>query len=114
MLGIESSCDDTGAAVVRGDGTVLGEVLASQAGVHEAWGGVVPKLAQEAHAAAIDSTVEQVSFFFSMSMHPDTATPPDSIHMCDSARRLRRRVSGRTSSAQWLSRWGQAWHCASW
>jgi len=60
VLGIESSCDDTGAAVVRGDGTVLGEVLASQAGVHEAWGGVVPKLAQEAHAAAIDSTIEQV------------------------------------------------------
>ena len=34
VLGIESSCDDTGAAVVRGDGAVLGEVLASQAGVH--------------------------------------------------------------------------------
>jgi hypothetical protein len=32
VLGIESSCDDTGAAIVRGDGVVLGEVLASQAG----------------------------------------------------------------------------------
>ncbi|KAL1529537.1 hypothetical protein AB1Y20_000482 [Prymnesium parvum] len=59
VLGIESSCDDTGAAVVRGDGTVLGEVLASQAGVHEGWGGVVPKLAQAAHAAAIDRTVDE-------------------------------------------------------
>ena len=59
VLGIESSCDDTGAAIVRGDGTVLGEVLASQAGVHEAWGGVVPKLAQEAHKGAIDATVEE-------------------------------------------------------
>ena len=59
VLGIESSCDDTGAAVVRGDGTVLGEVLASQAGVHETWGGVVPKLAQAAHSAAIDRTVEE-------------------------------------------------------
>ena len=38
---------------------VLGEVLASQAGVHECWGGVVPKLAQEAHKAAIDATVEE-------------------------------------------------------
>ena len=46
VLGIESSCDDTGAAVVRGDGKVLGEVLASQAGVHETYGGVVPRLAQ--------------------------------------------------------------------
>ena len=59
MLGIESSCDDTGAAIVRGDGKVLGEVLASQAGVHECWGGVVPKLAQAAHKSAIDATVEE-------------------------------------------------------
>ena len=59
VLGIESSCDDTGAAVVRGDGTVLGEVLASQAGIHEVWGGVVPSLAQEAHRKAIDATVDE-------------------------------------------------------
>lgn len=59
VLGIESSCDDTGAAVVRGDGVVLGEVLASQSGVHEQWGGVVPALAQEAHRAAIDATVDE-------------------------------------------------------
>lgn len=59
VLGIESSCDDTGAAVVRGDGKVLGEVLASQAGVHECWGGVVPRLAQEAHREAIDATVDE-------------------------------------------------------
>ena len=60
VLGIESSCDDTGAAVVRGDGTVLADVLASQAGIHEVWGGVVPKLAQAAHSAAIDHTVDEV------------------------------------------------------
>ena len=60
VLGIESSCDDTGAAVMRGDGTILGEALASQAGIHEAWGGVVPKLAQEAHAKAIDETVRAI------------------------------------------------------
>uniref|UniRef100_K1P1Q4 N(6)-L-threonylcarbamoyladenine synthase n=1 Tax=Magallana gigas TaxID=29159 RepID=K1P1Q4_MAGGI len=59
VLGIESSCDDTGAAVVRGDGVVLSECIASQAGIHEQWGGVVPKLAQEAHRAAIDSTVDE-------------------------------------------------------
>ena len=41
-----------------GNGNVLGEALASQAGVHEAWGGVVPKLAQQAHKAAIDETVD--------------------------------------------------------
>jgi len=59
VLGIESSCDDTAAAVVRGDGVVVGECIASQAGVHEPWGGVVPKLAQDAHRAAIDATVDE-------------------------------------------------------
>jgi N6-L-threonylcarbamoyladenine synthase len=59
VLGIESSCDDTGATVVRGDGVVLGDCLASQCGVHEQWGGVVPRLAQEAHRAAIDATVDE-------------------------------------------------------
>eukprot|EP00887_Chlorella_sp_A99_P006570 scaffold3.g6570.t1 len=58
VLGIESSCDDTGVAVVTTDGRVLGESLATQADIHAAWGGVVPKLAQEAHEAAIDGCVE--------------------------------------------------------
>ena len=58
MLGIESSCDDTGVAVVSSSGRVLGEALATQAEIHAAWGGVVPKLAQEAHEAAIDCCVD--------------------------------------------------------
>ncbi len=58
VLGIESSCDDTGVAVVTSSGRVLGESLATQADLHAAWGGVVPKIAQEAHAAAIDACVE--------------------------------------------------------
>ncbi|KAL4859186.1 putative aldo-keto reductase 2 [Chlorella vulgaris] len=58
VLGIESSCDDTGVAVVTTSGRVLGESLATQAEIHAAWGGVVPKLAQEAHEAAIDGCVE--------------------------------------------------------
>jgi N6-L-threonylcarbamoyladenine synthase len=59
VLGIESSCDDTGAAVVRSDGVLLGEALASQSELHEPWGGVVPGLAKEAHEAAIDRVVQQ-------------------------------------------------------
>lgn len=92
VLGIESSCDDTGVAVVRAsDGAILGQAIANQANhcpltslqcllggqlpprskcrilrvhwatqvdIHAPWGGVVPKLAQEAHEAAMDSTVE--------------------------------------------------------
>ena len=54
VLGIESSCDDTGVAVVRSDGTILGEALASQAEIHEKWGGVVPGLARTAHEQNLD------------------------------------------------------------
>lgn len=38
LLGIESSCDDTGAAVVTSDGRVLGEALAGQVEIHAPWG----------------------------------------------------------------------------
>lgn len=38
VLGIESSCDDTAAAVVTSDGRVLGEAIASQADIHAPWG----------------------------------------------------------------------------
>ncbi|GIL45183.1 hypothetical protein Vafri_2509 [Volvox africanus] len=58
VLGIESSCDDTGVAVVTSDGRVLGEAIATQADVHAQWGGVVPNLARDAHTAAIDRTVD--------------------------------------------------------
>lgn len=47
ILGIESSCDDTSAAVIR-DGVILSNVISSQA-VHERYGGVVPELASRAH-----------------------------------------------------------------
>lgn len=59
VLGIESSCDDTGAAVLTGHGAILGEAIASQANIHEKWGGVVPRLAQEGHRNAIDETVQE-------------------------------------------------------
>jgi N6-L-threonylcarbamoyladenine synthase len=57
VLGIESSCDDTGAAVVRSDGIILGEALAKQHEIHEPWGGVVPGLARDAHVQAMDQVV---------------------------------------------------------
>jgi len=59
VLGIESSCDDTGAAVVRSDGVILGESLASQHKIHEEWGGVVPGLAKLAHEEKIDVVIEE-------------------------------------------------------
>lgn len=56
ILGIESSCDDTSAAVIR-DGVLLSNVTANQA-VHEAYGGVVPELASRAHQQNIVPVVD--------------------------------------------------------
>jgi N6-L-threonylcarbamoyladenine synthase len=57
ILGIESSCDDTSAAVIR-DGVILSNVIAGQK-VHEAYGGVVPELASRAHQQNIVPVVDQ-------------------------------------------------------
>lgn len=57
ILGIESSCDDTSAAVLR-NGVLLSNVTASQK-VHKAYGGVVPELASRAHQQNIVPVVDQ-------------------------------------------------------
>ncbi|MDR1402541.1 MAG: tRNA (adenosine(37)-N6)-threonylcarbamoyltransferase complex transferase subunit TsaD, partial [Tannerellaceae bacterium] len=57
ILGIESSCDDTSASVIR-DGVMLSNVIAGQS-VHEAYGGVVPELASRAHQQNIIPVVAQ-------------------------------------------------------
>eukprot|EP01039_Chlorochromonas_danica_P004505 gene4505-4941_t len=59
VLGIESSCDDTGVSVVRSDGVVLSNIVYSQHDIHANFGGVVPSLAMEAHKANIDLAVER-------------------------------------------------------
>lgn len=53
LLAIESSCDETAAAVIREDGRVLSSVVASQAKLHERFGGVVPEIASRAHVERI-------------------------------------------------------------
>ncbi|KAI9921321.1 hypothetical protein PsorP6_000864 [Peronosclerospora sorghi] len=50
LLGIETSCDDTAAAVLDQDGRVLSNVLSSQWELHAKWKGIVPALAARAHA----------------------------------------------------------------
>lgn len=57
ILGIESSCDDTSAAVIK-NGVLLSSVIASQA-VHESYGGVVPELASRAHQQNIVPVVHE-------------------------------------------------------
>lgn len=57
MLGIESSCDETAAAIVQSDGSILASEIASQMEVHAAHGGVVPEIAARAHLDAIDNVI---------------------------------------------------------
>ena len=59
ILGIESSCDETGAAVVRSGEKVLSNVVASQIATHQPYGGVVPELASRVHLRAIVPVVRQ-------------------------------------------------------
>ncbi len=59
LLAIETSCDETAAAVIAADGRVLGEVVRSQIDDHQVFGGVVPELASRCHTEAIDGVVAQ-------------------------------------------------------
>src|SRR6266436_9726219 len=59
ILGIESSCDETAAAVVRSGEQILSSVVASQIAVHQPYGGVVPELASREHLRAIVPVVRQ-------------------------------------------------------
>lgn len=55
LLGIETSCDETAAAVLAENGRVLSNVVSSQDALHQRFGGVVPELASRAHIEAVES-----------------------------------------------------------
>ncbi|MGA0562676.1 tRNA (adenosine(37)-N6)-threonylcarbamoyltransferase complex transferase subunit TsaD [Ancylobacter sp. VNQ12] len=63
LLGIETTCDETAAAVVRrradGTGTILSNIVRSQTADHAAYGGVVPEIAARAHVEVLDGIVER-------------------------------------------------------
>jgi N6-L-threonylcarbamoyladenine synthase len=59
ILGIESSCDETAAAVVKDGTSILASVVSSQVDVHHRYGGVVPELASRAHLEAIVPVVDE-------------------------------------------------------
>ncbi|KAK9266967.1 hypothetical protein L1049_012636 [Liquidambar formosana] len=59
VLGIETSCDDTAASVVRSNGEILSQVVSSQADLLAQYGGVAPKMAEEAHLRVIDQVVQE-------------------------------------------------------
>jgi N6-L-threonylcarbamoyladenine synthase len=59
ILGIETSCDETAAAVVEDGSRVLSNVVARQAEFHRKWGGVVPEIASRKHLEAVNYVVEE-------------------------------------------------------
>ncbi len=58
MLGIETSCDDTAAAVVRNGNSVLSNVATNQDAFHAKYGGIVPEIASRRHVALLSAVVE--------------------------------------------------------
>jgi N6-L-threonylcarbamoyladenine synthase len=68
ILGIESSCDETAAAVVRSGSQVLSNIVASQVELHAAYGGVVPELASREHlrniVPVVRAAIQQASITF--------------------------------------------------
>ncbi len=68
ILGIESSCDETAAAVVRDGHDVLANLVSSQVAKHARYGGVIPELAAREHLKAIDVIVDQTLVDASMKL----------------------------------------------
>ena len=59
ILGIESSCDETAAAVVKNGRTVLSNVINSQIDIHKRYGGVVPEIASRCHIEAVNAVIDE-------------------------------------------------------
>src|SRR5690348_5701918 len=59
VLGIESTCDDTCAAVVDREGNVRSSVVATQKHIHAAYGGIFPEFASRAHSSIVIPTIER-------------------------------------------------------
>ena len=73
LLGIETSCDETAAAILQrdadGKATVLSETILSQIDDHAPYGGVVPEIAARAHAEATDAIVATVLRESGLALH---------------------------------------------
>jgi N6-L-threonylcarbamoyladenine synthase len=59
ILGIETSCDETGVAILRGGNQVLANIISSSADLHSKYGGVVPEVASRAHVQALNPAIAE-------------------------------------------------------
>ena len=69
ILGLESSCDDSAAALVTADRRVLAQAVVGQNSAHQPYGGVVPEIAARAHVEILPGLIEQVLRDAKMSIH---------------------------------------------
>jgi len=69
ILGIESSCDETAAAIVDGDKTILSNIISSQINDHARYGGVVPEIAARAHLTQIEYIIQKSLDDANMTLH---------------------------------------------
>ena len=59
ILGLETSCDETAAAVITQDGQILANVISSQADLHARYGGVVPEVASRRHLELVTPVLRE-------------------------------------------------------
>jgi len=80
VLGIETTCDETGVAVVEADGRILANCVLSQVPLHQRFGGVVPEIASRAHVEVITRLIERAleDAGLSRASRADVAGPPAS------------------------------------
>ena len=69
ILGIESSCDETAAAIVEDGSKILSNVVVSQIDIHAAYGGVIPEVAARSHIEAINPVINKALLDSSTTFH---------------------------------------------
>ena len=69
ILGLESSCDDSAAALVTADRRILAQAVVGQNAAHQPYGGVVPEIAARAHAEILPDLIRQVLTDAKLSVH---------------------------------------------
>jgi Metal-dependent proteases with possible chaperone activity len=75
ILGIETSCDETAAALVTEDGHIRSNVIASQAELHARYGGVVPEVASRRHLELVSPVIARRSRRRTRASRTSTASP---------------------------------------
>ena len=102
LLALESSCDETAAAICTAEGELLASAIASQVDIHRLYGGVVPEVASRNHILHVRPLVEQVLAEAGVKLADMRAfaatTGPDLSARCSSAPAWPRRWQRRRTS----------------